>query len=90
MQVADKARSRQGSKPVSLRNSTLVEHFELGIHPFELMCAQVAEHDRLARLSAAAHVNAHAELADLPVQTGASCTGHNLRYANRLDATCLL
>jgi len=78
------AGSRQGSKRVSLRNPTLVEQFTSGIQPFELMCAQVAESDRLARISAVADVNAHAELADLPVQTGASRTGDNLPYAHRL------
>jgi len=80
------AGSRQGCKPVSLRNPPLVEQFKSGIHPFELMGAQVAERDRLARLSAAAHVNAHAELADLPVQTRASRTGNNLHYAHNCNS----
>ena len=49
------------------------------------MCTQVAERNRLARLSAAAHVNAHAELADLPLQTRASRTGNHLHYAHKLQ-----
>lgn len=61
-----------------------------GIHPSEVMCAQVAERDRLARLSAAPDMNAHAELTDLPVQTRALRTGDNLHYAHKLKlALCL-
>ncbi len=76
------AGSQQGSKPVSLRGPTLVEQLESGVHPLELMCTQVAERNRLARLSAAAHVNAHAELADLLVRTRASRTGNHLHCAH--------
>ena len=79
------AGSREGCKPVSLRNPILIEQFESGNRPFELMRAQVAQRDRLVRLSAAPDVNARAELAELPVHTGASRTGINLPYAHRLQ-----
>ena len=61
-----------------------------GLSLFESMYLQAAQSDRLTRLSAAAaaaDVNAYAELADLPVQTGASRTGKNLPRAHRLLLT---
>ena len=54
------------------------------------MCTQVAERNRLARLSAAQHVNAHAELADLPVQTRSSRTGNHLHNAHKLQVALRL